>query len=114
VGSSIGLSAFALMLIIAAYESRSATRSVLTSETFDNPKMNWTAAAELALVVMVTQMDLFNRLLGTTPLKKGQFGLALAAAVLLYVLWELGKLIARRSEEGPAGSGSAAPATAPS
>jgi hypothetical protein len=34
-----------------------------TSETFDNPKMNWTAAAELALAVMITQMDLFNRLL---------------------------------------------------
>ena len=45
---------------------------------------------------MVTQMDLFNRLLDTTPLKAGQFGLALAAAVLLLVLWEIGKLIARR------------------
>ena len=41
-------------------------------------------------------MDLFNRLLDTTPLKAGQFGLALAAAVLLLVLWEIGKLIARR------------------
>ena len=36
VGSSIGLSAFALMLIVAAYESRNATRSVLTTSTFDN------------------------------------------------------------------------------
>ena len=114
VASSMGLSAFALMLAVSAYQSRSVTRSTLTSATFDNPRVNWTAVAELALAVMVTQMDLFNRLLDTTPLKKGQFGLALAAAVLLYVLWELGKLIARRSEEGPAGSGSAAPATAPS
>ena len=32
---------------------------------------------------MVTQMDLFNRLLDTAPLGSGQFGLALAAAVLL-------------------------------
>jgi acetyl-CoA acetyltransferase len=46
--------------------------------------------------VMVTQMDLFNRLLDTVPLKAGQFGLALAAAVLLLGLWEAGKLIARR------------------
>ena len=73
--------------------------------------MNWTALAELALAVMVTQMDLFNRLLDTTPLKAGQFGLALASAVLLYVLWELGKLIARRSGEREAGT--ARPATAP-
>ncbi|HUA45206.1 MAG TPA: cation-transporting P-type ATPase [Solirubrobacteraceae bacterium] len=96
VGSSIGLSAFALMLVVAAYQSRSATGSVLRAETFDNPKMNWTAVAELALAVMITQMDLFNRLLHTTPLKAPQFGLALASAVLLLVLWETGKLVARR------------------
>ena len=62
--------------------------------------MNWTAVAELALAVMVTQMDLFNRLLDTMPLTAGQFGLALAAAVLLLVLWEIGKLIARRRTAG--------------
>ena len=111
VASSMGLTAFGLMLAVAAYQSRSVTRSTLTSETFDNPRVNWTALAELALAVMVTQMDLFNRLLDTTPLKAGQFGLALASAVLLYVLWELGKLIARRSGEREAAL--ARPATAP-
>ena len=103
IGSSIGLTAFALMLVIAAYESRSALLSTLASATFDNSSMNWTALAEIALAVMVTQMDVFNRLLGTVSLKAGQFGLALAAAVLLLALWEIGKLIARRqtSTTGP-------------
>jgi Ca2+-transporting ATPase len=96
VGSSIGVSAFALMLIVAAYESRSVELSTLVRETFDNAKMNWTALAEFALAVAVTQMDLFNRLLDTTPLNAAQFGLALAAALLLLALWETGKLIARR------------------
>jgi P-type Ca2+ transporter type 2C len=96
IGSSIGLTAFALMLVVAAYESRSVTLSALATETFDNRSMNWTAVAETALAVMVTQMDLFNRLLGTVPLTAAQFGLALAAAVLLLALWEIGKLIARR------------------
>jgi Ca2+-transporting ATPase len=98
VGSSIGLTAFALMLVVAAYESRSVSGTVLTRETFDNRQMNWTALVELALAVMVTQMDLFNRLLDTTPLRAGQFGLALASAVLLLVLWEVGKRIARDAE----------------
>ncbi len=103
IGSSIGLTAFALMLVIAAYESRSALLSTLASATFDNSSMNWIALAEIALAVMVTQMDVFNRLLDTVPLKAGQFGLALAAAVLLLALWEIGKLIARRltSTTGP-------------
>jgi Ca2+-transporting ATPase len=96
IGSSIALSAFALMLIVSSYESRSVSRSILARETFDNPKMNWTAAAELALAVMITQMDLFNRLLKTTPLSGPQFLLALASAVGLLVLWEAGKLITRR------------------
>jgi P-type Ca2+ transporter type 2C len=96
VGSSIGLSAFALMLIVSAYECRSVAGSVLVSETFDNAKMNWTAAAELALAVMITQMDVFKRLLKTTPLTSPQFGLSVGSAVLLLILWETGKLIARR------------------
>jgi Ca2+-transporting ATPase len=96
VGSSIGLSAFALMLIVSAYQCRSVSGSVLASQTFDNAKMNWTAAAELLLAVMITQMDFFNRLLKTTPLTSPQFGLSVASAVLLLVLWEVGKLIARR------------------
>jgi Ca2+-transporting ATPase len=100
IGSSIGLSAFALMLIVAGYQSRSVSGSTLARETFDNPKMNWTAAAELALALMITQMDLFNRLLKTTPLTGPQFLLALASAVGLFVLWEAGKLIARRREAG--------------
>src|SRR5262249_54041377 len=89
VGSSIGLTAFALMLVAAAYESRSVTLSTLVREAFDNASMNWTAAVEIVLAVMVTQLDLFNRLLDTVPLTAGQFGLALAAAVLLLALWEL-------------------------
>jgi Ca2+-transporting ATPase len=98
IGSSMALSAFALMLIVAAYECRSVSLSILVRETFDNAKMNWTAIAEIALAVMITQMDLFNRLLKTEPLKAGQFGLAFAAAVLLLALWEAGKLVARRQE----------------
>jgi P-type Ca2+ transporter type 2C len=95
-GSSIGLTAFTLMLIVAAFESRSVSRSALVRETFDNARMNWIALIELALAVAITQMDLFNRLLGTVPLRHGETLLAVAAAVLLLILWELAKLTARR------------------
>ncbi|MGN6170503.1 MAG: cation-translocating P-type ATPase C-terminal domain-containing protein, partial [Solirubrobacteraceae bacterium] len=109
VGSSMALTAFALMLVVAAYESRNVSRSALAGDTFDNSRMNWIALAEIALAVMVTQMDLFNRLLDTTPLKAGQFGLALGTAVLLLAVWEAGKLIARRqaATSEPKASGAA-------
>ena len=86
------------MLVVAAYQSRSVTRTTITTSTFDNSQMNWTAVAEIALAVMVTQMDLFNRLLKTTPLTGPLFLLAVGSAVLLLAFWEAGKFLARRRE----------------
>ncbi|MFE6836643.1 cation-translocating P-type ATPase [Streptomyces sp. NPDC057705] len=96
-GQSIAFTAFALCLIVAAFECRSETDSVLTPSTFDSRQMNWVALAQFVLAVLVTQMDGFRRLLGTTEIDARQFGWAVLAAVALLLLWELGKLVARRS-----------------
>jgi Ca2+-transporting ATPase len=42
-------------------------------------------------------MDAFRRLLGTTQINLRQFAWALVPALALLLLWELGKLLARRS-----------------
>ncbi|MCX5008198.1 HAD-IC family P-type ATPase [Streptomyces sp. NBC_00638] len=97
VGSSMAFTAFALCLIVAAFECRSETESVLTTSTFDSKQMNWTALAQFVLAVLVTQMDGFRRILGTTEIDLRQFGWALLSAVALLVLWEVGKLLARRA-----------------
>jgi magnesium-transporting ATPase (P-type) len=59
--------------------------------------VNWVALAQFVLAVLVTQLDGFRRLLGTTRIDARQFGWALLAALALLLLWELGKLLARRS-----------------
>ena len=46
--------------------------------------------------MLITQMDVLRVLFGTVQLTLIQWSLALAPAVALFVLWELGKLIARR------------------
>ena len=97
VGQSIGLVAFSLMLVVAAFESRREKGSAFNVETFNSPRMNKTAVIEIALAYLITQADFLNKLLGTVSLTFPQWGLALLAAVLLLFLWELGKLIARRS-----------------
>jgi Ca2+-transporting ATPase len=98
VGQSIAFTAFALCLIVAAVECRSETGTVLTTATFDSKQMNWAILGEAILAVLVTQMDVFNRLLGTTQLNLRQFGWALIPALALLVLWELGKYVARRRQ----------------
>lgn len=97
IGQSIAFTAFSLCLIVAAFECRSETESVLTASTFDSKQMNWVALTQLVLSVLVTQMDGFRRLLGTTEIDARQFGWAVLAALALLVAWELGKLLTRRS-----------------
>ena len=97
IGNSVAFTAFALCLIVAAVECRSQTGTVLTTATFDSKQMNWAMLGEFVLAVLVTQMDVFHRLLGTTDINLRQFGWALVPALALLVLWELGKLIARRA-----------------
>ena len=108
IGSSMGVTAFSLLIIVAAFEARSVTGSAFTVETFDNRNLNWTAVAELVLAVLITQLDVLRRMFGTVQITLDQWALALAPAVLLIFLWELGKLIARRgTERDPVVAGSA-------
>jgi P-type Ca2+ transporter type 2C len=106
IGQSIAFTSFALCLIVAAVECRSETGTVLTTATFDSKQMNWAMLGEFVLAVFVTQLNVFNRLLGTVQINLREFAWALVPAIAVLALWELGKLIARRA----AAKGSNSPA----
>ena len=44
IGSSMGMTAFSLLIVVAAFEARSVTATALTVDTFDNRNLNWTGA----------------------------------------------------------------------
>jgi P-type Ca2+ transporter type 2C len=94
VGTSVAFTSFALCLIVAALECRSETATIFTTATFDSKQMNWVLLGEFVLAVLTTQMDVFNRLLGTTDVNLAQFGWALVPPIALLICWELGKLLA--------------------
>jgi hypothetical protein len=94
----IGLVAFCLMLVVAAFEARSETETVFAgADTFSSSRMNLIALAEVAGAFLITEADFLRRLLGTAKLTGEQWGLALLAAVVLLFGWEVGKWIARRT-----------------
>ena len=93
----MAFTSFALCLIVAALECRSETETVLTTATFDSKQMNWTLLAEFVLAVLVTQMDVFNRLLDTTPITLAQFGWALVPA---WSCWSCGSSASSSSGGG--------------
>ena len=100
VGSSMGLTAFSLLIVASAFQARSVTATALTTETFDNrqPELDgprrsscspcssprWTSCAACS---------------GPSNCRSRQWALAAVPAVALFFLWELGKLIARRGVE---------------
>ena len=59
-GRSMGLVAFTLMLVVAAFEARSETETVFTADTFNSSRMNWVALAEFAGASLITQRTFFS------------------------------------------------------
>jgi Ca2+-transporting ATPase len=98
VGTSIAFTAFALCLIVAALECRSDSGTIFTTSTFDSKQMNRALVGEFILAVLTTQMDALRRILDTVPLTLREFGWALVPPLGLLLLWELGKLLYRRSQ----------------
>jgi len=96
IGSSMGVTAFSLMIVVAAFQARSVTASALRMETFDNPKLNWTALVEVMLAVVITQLELMRRLFDTAQIGMIEWALSLAPAIALFFVWEIGKLVARQ------------------
>ncbi|WP_435270326.1 cation-translocating P-type ATPase [Streptomyces sp. 1222.5] len=95
VGQSMAFTSFALCLVVAALECRSETETVLTTASFDSKQMNWAMFVEFVLAVLVTQLDAFRRLLGTTRLDLPEFAWTLVPPLVPLVLWELGKWLVR-------------------
>jgi Ca2+-transporting ATPase len=98
IGSTMGLVAFSLMLVVAAFESRDQTGSILRMETFDNNVVNVTVLIEVVLAILISRGGLLTSVLSTQVLTGRQWliGGALPALVL-FILWEAGKLIARHA-----------------
>jgi Ca2+-transporting ATPase len=110
IGSTMGLVAFSLMLVVAAFECRDQTGSILRMETLDNNVVNVTIVVEVALALLIARGGALTSLLNTEALTGRQWLLGAAPALVLAILWELGKLVARRGEER---EHAAAPAVAP-
>ncbi len=96
IGSTIGLVAFSLMLIVAALECRDQTATALRQETLNNRTVNLAILAEAALALLIARGGALTSLLGTQALTGRQWLFGALPAAMLFVLWEAGKLVARR------------------
>ena len=105
IASTMGLVAFSLMLVVAAFETRDEKASVLRVETFDNRTLNITALVEIALALLIARGGALTSLLGTAALTSTQWLIGALPALVLLIAWELGKAIARRFNKQRPGGG---------
>ena len=96
IASTMGLVAFSLMLVVAAFESRDEKASILRVDTFDNRTLNITAVVEIALALLIARGAALTSLLGAATLTSTQWLFGALPALVLFIAWELGKAIARR------------------
>ncbi len=96
IASTMGLVAFSLMLVVAAFESRDEKASALRLDTFDNETLNITAVVEIALAILIARGGALTSLLGASALSSTQWLFGALPALVLFIVWELGKAIARR------------------
>ncbi|MFN8148363.1 MAG: HAD-IC family P-type ATPase [Candidatus Nanopelagicales bacterium] len=97
VGTTMALWAFLWFRIVCTLESRSLTGTIFRRETFDCRQINLVILVEIVLGFLVADSHVLNKWLGTTSIDFSQWFLAFAPALVLVVLWELGKAISRRA-----------------
>ena len=98
VAASMGMVAFTFFGIVGCFENRNMKESILTTSTFNSKQMNWIVLFEAILPLFMVYTHVFNVWLGTAPLTWQQWAWSLAPAGILFVLWEVGKAIARATE----------------
>jgi Ca2+-transporting ATPase len=96
VASGMALTAFGFFRIVSTWQSRSATDTAFTLATFNNKQINWIVLATLVVMVLGTEFDFLQRILGTASLSAAQWLICLGLGLGLFLLWEIGKFVARR------------------
>lgn len=95
VAAGMALTAFGFFRIVSTWESRSLKGSAFTVETFNNRQINIIVLVTLVVMILGTEVGFLQRLLGAASLSWGQWLICLGLGVGLFIVWELGKAVAR-------------------
>jgi Ca2+-transporting ATPase len=96
VATTMGLVTTALLHIAASVEWRDPRNSAFRMATIANARFNKLVLASLALTVLVTTLNILERIFDTAELTGPQWRVCLIAVIGYIVLAEIGKFIVRR------------------
>jgi P-type Ca2+ transporter type 2C len=99
VATTMGLVTTALLHVAAALEWRDPDRSIFTRATIANGRFNLLVLAAIGLTILVTTLDVFERIFDTAELDGHQWRACLIAVLAYVVLAEAGKFVFRWVEQ---------------
>jgi Ca2+-transporting ATPase len=96
VARTMGLTTFAIANVFLAFAVKDRVRSILSEETFADRKLLLATALSGVAILFGTELQIFNRILGTVSLTGEQWVICLLSAATILVASELQKLVLRR------------------
>jgi P-type Ca2+ transporter type 2C len=112
VATTMGLTTFSLMHVVAALEAREPTETIFSRYTIANRRFVQLIGAALVLTLLVTELRILQRIFDTVSLTSSQWGLCLLGPLVYLVLAELAKLVRRHTGGHPQPVATSEPATA--
>jgi Ca2+-transporting ATPase len=102
VGQTMAIAGLAIMNIFVALNLRFPDQSVLGKATLSNPKLILAFAWAIVGTMLITEVNVLQEVFETVPLNAHQWGWCLLAGLILLVLGEVAKFVARAIEKEPA------------
>jgi Ca2+-transporting ATPase len=102
VARTMGMTTFAIANVFLAFAVKDRLASIFNSETFADRRLVMMTGLSGLAILFGTELNIFQRILGTVSLTGTQWVVCLLAAATIVVASELQKLVLRRREGAPA------------
>jgi P-type Ca2+ transporter type 2C len=102
VARTMGLTTFAIANVYFSFTVKDELRSIFSLDTFSDRRLLKATGMSVVAILVGTELELFNRILGTVSLSGTQWVVCILAASTILVASELQKLV-RRRRTGAAG-----------
>ncbi len=104
VAHTMGLVTFSLLHVFFSLETADEERTIFSSQLLENPTLLKASAASVLSIFLATTFGPLQRILDTTELDPGKWGLCIVIASSIIVVTEVRKIVRRRSARQVAAS----------
>jgi P-type Ca2+ transporter type 2C len=96
IARTMGLTTFSLFCLLRSFTVKDDVSSVFSLDTFDDRRFVRLSLASVAIIVLATELDLFQKILQTQSLELKQWLICILVSLSIVVVSEIRKAVVRR------------------